>query len=146
MTYSEKLKDPRWQRKRLEVMSRDNFTCVSCRSTDKTLHVHHQLYINDGRDPWEYHNLLLVTLCYECHEKEEREKERTTEYIEYFLSNSVLRADLHTLLLALVCRVNNDGYDLCSDPAVVKARVGRLIEHVKKFTDITPQDNAEAVH
>jgi len=27
LTYSEKLKDPRWQKKRLEILSRDNFTC-----------------------------------------------------------------------------------------------------------------------
>jgi len=65
--YSEKLKDPRWQRKRLEILNRDNFTCVCCDDTTKTLHVHHIKYIY-GREPWEYENELLETLCVDCHE------------------------------------------------------------------------------
>lgn len=68
MTYSEKLKDPRWQRKRLEVMQRDNFTCLDCESSANTLHVHHCLYVQ-GREPWEYPNEELRTLCWSCHEE-----------------------------------------------------------------------------
>jgi hypothetical protein len=64
-SYSEKLKDPRWQRKRLEVFSRDNFTCVECGAKDKTLHVHHRKY---SGEPWEAPLEDLQTLCYECHE------------------------------------------------------------------------------
>ena len=30
MGYSEKLKDPRWQKKRLEILERDNFRCQYC--------------------------------------------------------------------------------------------------------------------
>ncbi len=70
MTYSEKLKNPLWQRKRLEVLNRDNFTCQICKSTDKNLQVHHRHYLT-AREPWDYPNELLVTLCYECHKKEE---------------------------------------------------------------------------
>ena len=29
MSYSDKLKDPRWQRKRLEIFERDNWTSVT---------------------------------------------------------------------------------------------------------------------
>jgi 5-methylcytosine-specific restriction endonuclease McrA len=65
MTYSEKLKDPRWQKKRLEILQRDNFTCCNCKRKDKELHVHHVVYIR-GLDPWEYDQSLL-TLCSECH-------------------------------------------------------------------------------
>lgn len=67
MKYSEKLKDPRWQKKRLEIFQRDNFTCIDCMDTTKTLHVHHLDYIS-GNDPWEYPNEYLVTLCHECHD------------------------------------------------------------------------------
>jgi hypothetical protein len=65
-TYSEKLKDPRWQRKRLEVLSRDKFTCQSCGSTTDTLHVHHCHYFKG--DPWNTPDDLLLTLCEECHD------------------------------------------------------------------------------
>lgn len=66
-TYSEKLKDPRWQRKRLEILQRDNFCCQSCNDAEKTLHVHHVFY-QKGRDPWDYSNCDLITLCDDCHE------------------------------------------------------------------------------
>lgn len=67
MTYSEKLKDPRWQKKRLEILKRDNWTCQNCQSTTKTLHVHHLKY---NGNPWEANNNDLQTLCEDCHEQE----------------------------------------------------------------------------
>ncbi len=66
--YAEKLKDPRWQRKRLTILARDEFTCRDCGSEDKTLHVHHCLYRNN-LDPWDYRDEELRTLCEECHQK-----------------------------------------------------------------------------
>jgi hypothetical protein len=66
MTYSEKLKDPRWQRKRLEILQRDSFTCQDCGDSESTLHVHHCLYIW-GHDPWDYAPGELRTLCETCH-------------------------------------------------------------------------------
>lgn len=65
-TYSEKLKDPRWQKRRLEIMSRDNFKCCDCEESDKMLSVHHAYYVS-GRDPWNYPEWALQTLCNECH-------------------------------------------------------------------------------
>jgi len=65
-TYSEKLQDPRWQKKRLEILSRDNFTCNTCSNTKKTLHVHHKNYLH-GHQPWEYDNDNFNTLCKDCH-------------------------------------------------------------------------------
>lgn len=67
MTYSQKLRDPRWQKKRLEILQRDGFTCQSCNASDKELQVHHIVY--KKRDPWDYPDYLYQTLCYECHEK-----------------------------------------------------------------------------
>ncbi len=66
-TYGELLKDPRWQRKRLEILSRDEFTCLSCGDKESTLHVHHKHYRRGAR-PWEYDSAYLVTLCENCHE------------------------------------------------------------------------------
>lgn len=69
LTYTEKLKDPRWQKQRLEIMNRDNFRCQHCNSADKTLHIHHKYYTSI--EPWEYPNTALITLCWDCHEIEE---------------------------------------------------------------------------
>jgi 5-methylcytosine-specific restriction endonuclease McrA len=68
MTYSEKLKDPRWQKKRLQILERDGWTCQDCWTTSKTLHVHHKFYI-PNTEPWDYDNAALVTKCETCHEK-----------------------------------------------------------------------------
>jgi hypothetical protein len=65
--YSEQLKDPRWQKKRLEIMQRDNFQCQICGNKTKTLNVHHFQY-GKNKKPWEYENDNLITLCEECHE------------------------------------------------------------------------------
>lgn len=73
MTYSEKFKDPRWQKKRLEILNRDNFMCDCCYDNKNTLHVHHRLYYKD-RDPWDYDNILLVTLCDDCHSYQHKEE------------------------------------------------------------------------
>lgn len=66
MTYREQLLHPNWQRKRLEIMQRDEFTCQCCYDKESTLHVHHKQYVK-GRMAWEYPNDELVTLCESCH-------------------------------------------------------------------------------
>ena len=72
--YFQKLKDPRWQKKRLEILQRDDFTCQNCQSKNNELHVHHKYYIY-GNDPWDYQNSALIVLCKECHEEEDYYKE-----------------------------------------------------------------------
>lgn len=66
MKYSEKLRDPRWQKKRLEVMQRDGFACLACSDTTRTLNVHHKQYRGN---PWEAKMEMLETLCESCHER-----------------------------------------------------------------------------
>jgi len=70
-TYAEKLRDPRWQRKRLEIMQRDNFACTMCDDSESTLNVHHWKY---NGDPWEAENHDLSTVCETCHELIETRK------------------------------------------------------------------------
>lgn len=69
MNYSDKLKDPRWQKKRLEIMQRDEFTCMICGDEETTLNVHH-LYYEKDKNPWDYPDTALITLCEDCHESE----------------------------------------------------------------------------
>jgi len=66
ISYKDQLKDPRWQKKRLEIFERDKFTCQICLDTEETLQVHHKSYDN-GKKAWEYGNDRLITLCETCH-------------------------------------------------------------------------------
>lgn len=65
--YGDLLRMPQWQRKRLEIMDRDNFQCLMCDDNMNTLHVHHTVYIKD-RLPWEYADETLMTVCDYCHD------------------------------------------------------------------------------
>lgn len=64
--YAAERQDPRWQRKRLEIMERDRFQCCACGNGSDTLNVHHRYYIS-GRNIWQYPTWSLVTLCERCH-------------------------------------------------------------------------------
>lgn len=63
--YADLLRSPKWQRKRLEIMQRDNWRCKSCDDDLNELHVHHLIYTTDK--PWDELNENLVTLCNTCH-------------------------------------------------------------------------------
>jgi len=78
--YSEKLKDPRWQKKRLEILQRDNFTCQYCGDTKATLAVHHKDYF-PNIEPWDCPDDLLITLCEECHKLELENDSKPTEQL-----------------------------------------------------------------
>jgi 5-methylcytosine-specific restriction endonuclease McrA len=65
-SYLDLLKHPAWQKKRLVILQRDNFTCCVCESNTKTLHVHHTFYAK-GMMPWEYPDKTLLTVCEDCH-------------------------------------------------------------------------------
>lgn len=65
LSYNELLKTPEWNKKRIEILIRDNRKCLVCNSV-KNLHVHHRLY-ESYKLPWKYHNSYLATLCEKCH-------------------------------------------------------------------------------
>jgi len=65
MTYAEKLKDPRWQKKRLAIFSRDGWQCRDCHAREIELQVHHCFY--EKGDPWDTDDRYLITLCSNCH-------------------------------------------------------------------------------
>lgn len=65
MTYAEKLQDPRWQKKRLTILERDNWCCQHCFDSDITLHIHHLSYT--GKNPWDSPEDQLLTVCKHCH-------------------------------------------------------------------------------
>lgn len=72
--YYQKLKDPRWQKKRLEAMQATEFRCEVCMDDESTLNVHHKTYFK-GREPWEYDIEQLAVLCDDCHKAEHAEED-----------------------------------------------------------------------
>jgi hypothetical protein len=99
MTYKEKLESPYWIAKRHWIIRLDNYHCRNCQKPafnkvfnaktiirgnerfqvpgntfiiieDKLeLNVHHKYYM-EGKEPWEYDDKALITLCPDCHKKE----------------------------------------------------------------------------
>lgn len=67
--FFEQYKDPRWQKKRLKIMERDEFMCISCQDSDNTLNVHHRVLYRKDTKPWEYEDDELITLCEDCHKE-----------------------------------------------------------------------------
>lgn len=75
--YAEKLRDPRWQKKRLEILARDGWECKWCGDKESTLHVHHLWYTKN--DPWDAEDVSLITLCESCHETETEDRKGQEE-------------------------------------------------------------------
>lgn len=92
-SYKEKLKNPRWQKKRLEVMERDVWSCQECKSKSKTLNVHHVFY-EYGKDPWDYPTDRLVTLCEDCHKIEHDANEEIKSLIKNIRERGFSNIDL----------------------------------------------------
>jgi hypothetical protein len=121
-TYLEKLKDPRWQKKRLEILNRDEFTCQFCFDKESTLHVHHVKYSNN---PWDIDNQYLLSLCSDCHQSVENVKKEFKIIIEELQTdlNPEVLNEISEILKCIHERKLNP-YELC---AIGKA--------VKNFTD-----------
>lgn len=88
-SYGDKLKNPLWQKKRLEIFKRDNWTCQSCNRTDLTLHIHHLFYL-PGCDPWDYRDSHLVTYCENCHNSEHLIGNQINESLIEIIKNNPL--------------------------------------------------------
>lgn len=84
MTYSDKLKSPKWQKKRLEVLSRDEFKCCLCSDEKTQLHVHHLKYT---KDPWDAPLEDLETLCVTCHSIKETHKDKKFVFAKKYLDH-----------------------------------------------------------
>lgn len=74
MKYSQKLKDPKWTAKRLEILKLKGENCSLCGNSNGTPEVHHGYY-TPFKEPWEYDNDSLWVLCRKCHDKTHRELE-----------------------------------------------------------------------
>jgi hypothetical protein len=106
-TYSEKLRDPRWQKMRLKVLERDGWACQRCGREDITLNVHHRDYAV-GRDPWDYMDCLLVTLCEDCHKHETDELNSAIECLSNTARLNLLSDDIRTVSRFIAAIASSD--------------------------------------
>ena len=60
--------DPRWRKKRSEILERDNHKCQICGCNAQDVH-HIKYKGNSYNEPWNIDNDYLVSLCKECHSK-----------------------------------------------------------------------------
>jgi len=114
MNYSEKLKHPNWQKKRLEILQRDNFTCQICTDTETELHVHHLKYTGE---PFEATNEDLQTLCKRCHKLETFYNKRNDSIISIVKLDTVLIGKLKSgnIFLSLDDSLNGKSFALTID-------------------------------
>lgn len=114
MNYSEKLKHPNWQKKRLEILQRDNFTCQLCTDTETELHVHHLKYTGE---PFEAPNEDLQTLCKRCHKLETFYNKRNDSIISIVKLDTVLIGKLKSgnIFLSLDDSLNGKSFALTID-------------------------------
>lgn len=109
-TYSEKLKDPRWQKKRLEIFNRDEFKCVLCGDDKSSLHIHHTYYKN-GVDIWDYPDDSLLTYCEFCHKIVEYLKKENSVLIPIKFKKFRVGSEKVTIL-CIVKNIDTDKHEL----------------------------------
>lgn len=97
MTYKEQIKHPKWQRRRLEILEKDDFTCQMCGDKEMTLNVHH-LHYHKNRDIWDYKDWELITLCDDCHSNEHSKIEDILDRIESIKSRGITMFEIYSLL------------------------------------------------
>lgn len=108
IAYSEKLKHPKWQRRRLEILQRDNFTCQLCADTETTLNIHHKEY-HKG-EIWEYKDDELVTYCEVCHMVIEYIKKEYKSATLLALYKQPSETDENLLNIVGLIKYNNEQY------------------------------------
>jgi HNH endonuclease len=112
-TYSEQYRSPKWQKKRLEVLSAADFQCQDCGSKENTLNVHHVIY-HKGREVWNYTNDELMVLCEKCHETRHRMQSIMLMNMRNLTPADVLQVVgyIHGMIFDSWMRQNSDHQDI----------------------------------
>ena len=84
--YAQLLRDPRWQRKRLERLQASHWQCELCGDATETLHVHHTFY-QRNLEPWGYPDEALKVLCATCHKSWHELRSDIQEGLNYLSKN-----------------------------------------------------------
>jgi len=135
ITYQEKLKNPRWQKKRLEILERDNWTCQICHDDETTLVVHHRCYMPD-KEPWDYPDHLLITLCEDCHENEREIRGEYEDNLLEILREKFFADDISILTMGFL------RLQLQRDSLTVAKAYGEALASSELQTDLLSKRNS----
>ena len=80
--YSNLLKNPKWQKKRLEVLEAMGFKCENCGKDDQELQVHHRIY-SANLKPWEHDIKTMAVWCENCHKSYHQNKDYILKNLSY---------------------------------------------------------------
>lgn len=137
--FKDQYKHPKWQKKRLEVLSGSGFSCDNCGISDKQLHVHHLRY-KKGAEIWDYNNGELVSLCESCHKEAHEAKEEIAELIVSYGAGS--EREIADLLKGYFRYTRGDGHCIENYMSVLGHGAGYLTnissEHVINLAKINP--------
>jgi hypothetical protein len=146
-TYSEKLTHPFWQKKRQDILTRDNYTCQECFDTETTLHIHHLVY-HRATEPWEYPDSLLLTLCENCHSERHSKRDgiekEIIQVLRLQLRDNFILSQFKDFISFLseaedfVLRINEIGPSNIYDYLVSESNKFRAECHPEVFGDTCP--------
>jgi len=120
MSYSDKLKDPRWQKKRLFILERAGWACQCCKDTKSTLHIHHLVYSKGA--PWDAPDDTLECLCDGCH-----------DFREHFNTFWQGRSRISTAFCSGFFGLFASAFDGTTDVGVGSGSVGELRDRMLKW-------------
>ena len=131
--FQEQIKSPKWQKRRLEIMQRDDFTCQICGDKETTLHVHHLHYV-PNRDYWDYEDWELITLCEDCH-KNEHDIEGILDYVKSLKQCGITLFEIECLLECIDIQIMFGRHEAILD--ITGDEVGASIEgnEIKRLTE-----------
>jgi hypothetical protein len=132
--YSQKLLDPRWQKKRLEVLQRDDWTCQGCGDKNETLHVHHRCYVPD-KEPWDIEDRLLVTMCAACHEQEKGRMATAIRNLTRLVKERFLSTEVDSIVEGLAFLA--EGFSSARTSNVLRKvlQSGNAMKHMDEYCD-----------
>ena len=77
-SFRKQLKDPRWEKRRIELLENVQWRCQLCGNQKEELHVHHSYY-EKGKAPWDYPNAPQIVLCHTC----DAERTHKPDFMKY---------------------------------------------------------------
>lgn len=129
--YSELLRDPRWQKLRLEKMQACDWKCEVCGDGSEELNVHHLSYrktsCGEMREPWRYEIQELQCLCKTCHTITHLPDEKLRKHMKR-LAVEIVPMHTHDVVLRCAKRVN---YEWLEDEGV-RLKYLKLCQEVRK--------------
>ena len=138
MSYSDLLKDPRWQHRRQQVIEAAHEECQRDGKPSRLLEVHHHRY-RQGAEPWEYFDEELAALCPACHQEITRLKRRLLDLLFLYEVHFLPLEKLIGYIAAQVAEVEPDSrVVLKSIPEMhgVGDALGLPTAHVERSVDL----------